>query len=978
MARRQSSGDTTTRISIPNILSVSRQATNKRQPQDAENIDNALVTLERNVEKRSGFTVVPQNTIANLLNTGWDFTNEDCHLSLHELESISNNDLWFYWYNINEETRFLIVVNFDATGKDQQLIYTYQLLTDNSWKNVSMVAQWDPTDPTIQDSTPGNSNNSTVVQAYATANNISYAAAVAAGTVSTTTRAYITYGTDTKTARESLKAVTLSSSLIILNTNVYAGFSSDVNGKLFDLGGIATATDDIRGRKITYFTAAKVTKVFDTGPDNLQNTPDDVFLGYTPDSVNGNYISVDDYLFDKPGLAFLGQRVNDASVIKLPPQKDDWFSNNTNITTGDNKAQLMLAALYDSTHPLKNITGGVGGRGKIMKTLNSFLNLISGYYRFISFSEAEIYGYGNTAFLATQMVVGKAYLIITTGSTDFTAHGAANSNPGTTFVATSVGTGDGTVKDAVVGAGNPYLQKVRTPDEWSYIDPNRMPHKLSLNIVNSSPVFSIKPMDWKPRESGTKNSNPGPSIFKTADGLALKHVRIKSLAVFKDRLWFSADDSVFSSALGKYEQLFIDDPTNIVDSDPIDVRASSNTYAEIVTMSPFENFLFVNTKANVQFQLMAAGGEGTNLSPTNVSISPVTYYSTAAFVDPQTIGSQLYFYDSQRLYLYMGEGKLGLASAVEVSASVTGYLPKNYRAACTAPTHDSILSVDNDNPNNIYLYTVRFSGDRLIQSSFYRFILSQASNIQSLQAYNSYLYAVVKNNNKFFLQRTNLLPDSIETPRLDDVFVVKTKSTGNNPNTVYDIATNTTTFKIPLELPYNTEGSLVVFGTDWSGETPNTVLTGQVTSQANHKEFIVQGNYSESNKTVYFGNKFNLNVTLSPLVVRDQNNQVLEGSMSVRAGTIRHANSGNYSISVSSRTRTPMVSSFFPNYSDIVLTEDSLPLDLVDVNGEFTFKVFGYSDSTVISINSDATTPVNITGIDFKTKFRWKSNTVNT
>jgi hypothetical protein len=979
MARRQAIGDTVTRISIPNTLSVSRQATNKRQQQDAETIDNALVTLERNFEKRSGFTIVPQDTIAGLASTGWDFSSNNVRLDLFELSNLVNNDLWFYWYNINEETKFLICVNFDAVGKDQQLIYTYQLLTNNTWKNVSMAAQWDPTDPEIANATVGNANNSTVVQAYASANNISYAAAVALGTVTRATRAYITFGTGTKTSRESLKAVTLGSSFVILNTNVFAGFSSDINGKLFNLDGTPSNNNDIRGRKVTYFSAAKVIKVFDPGPDNTQNTTDDIFLGYNPDSVNGSYISVDDYLYYKPGLAFLGQLVNDASVIKLPPQKDDWFSNNTNITTGDTKAQQMLAALYDSTHPLKNITGGVGGRGKIVKTLNSFLNLIGGYYRYISFPDSEIYGYGASAFPATNMVVGKAYLIVTPGTTLFTNHGAANNNVGTTFVATSVGTGTGTVKDAVVGAGNPYLQKVRTPDEWSYIDPNRMPHRVTFNISNASPIFSIGPMNWKPRESGTRDSNPGPSIFRTVDGNAIKQVRIRSISVFKDRLWLSADDVVFSSALGEYEQFFINDPTNIVDSDPIDIRASSNTYAEVVSMSPFEDYLFVNTKANIQFQLMTAGGEGTTLSPTNVSISPVTYYSTALFTDPQTIGSQLYFYDNQRLYLYMGKNKLGFSSAIEVSYSVTGYLPKNYKATCSAPSHDSVLTVDNDSPNNIYFYTARFSGERVIQSSFYRFVLSDTSNIQTLQSHNSYLYAVVKNNNKFFLQRTNLLPDAVNVPRLDDVFEFTTRTTNPNPNTVYDATTNTTVFKIPQDLPI-TNNSYIIFGTNWSNEIPNTAAQGtvEIPANQNYKQITVIGNYSENGKTIFIGNSYTMNVTLSPVVVRDQNGSIVEGTLSVRSGVIRHSNSGPYSVSVSSRSRPALVSSFFPNWSDIILNEDSFPLDIVDVNGEFTFKVFGFSDSTIISILSDGFTPVNITNIDFRGKFKQKSNTVNT
>ncbi len=45
---------------------------------------------------------------------------------------------------------------------------------------------------------------------------------------------------------------------------------------------------------------------------------------------------------------------------------------------------------------------------------------------------------------AGNFVVGVEYKIVTTGTTDFTAIGAANSDPGTIFTATGAGTGTGT------------------------------------------------------------------------------------------------------------------------------------------------------------------------------------------------------------------------------------------------------------------------------------------------------------------------------------------------------------------------------------------------------------------------------------------------------------------------------------------------------------------------------------------------------
>jgi hypothetical protein len=53
---------------------------------------------------------------------------------------------------------------------------------------------------------------------------------------------------------------------------------------------------------------------------------------------------------------------------------------------------------------------------------------------------------------AGSFVVGQEYEIVTTGDTDFTLIGAADSNPGTRFVATGVGAGTGTAIEVLVGA----------------------------------------------------------------------------------------------------------------------------------------------------------------------------------------------------------------------------------------------------------------------------------------------------------------------------------------------------------------------------------------------------------------------------------------------------------------------------------------------------------------------------------------------
>lgn len=1035
-------GLVSTKIPVYMTNSVGRQSPNRRQPNEAENIDNALVSLERNFEKRPGFEIVPQKT--TLTSLIWNIDSPAIRLDLVSLAPLSENtsDLFYYWYSINEENSFLVVINYNAGLPTEKLFYIFRVYPSGSWEDLTPENQWDGTDTNIPSSYVVNDSASEQVEAYRIANGIAnYTTALNSGVVNKETRAYITYKSGTKTAKESLKAVSLGSSVVILNKNVKAGFSSDVAGKLFDLNGVVTTTDDIKGRKLTYYTAAKVARVYDTGEDTLVSTADDVLLGWRPASVIGkvgtngagntpnvhvhldttasdkddayngatitvgtetktiidytgadrkaildasspwttvpnvgnnytvtlkgsDYISVDDYGYYLDSKQYLGQRVDDISAIKLPPEIDDWYGNNSKLTTTtDTKARDMLRALYDSDTQYNGI---IDGRGKIYFAVSPYLTSTSGYYRVISWNSGDGLLYYNTSTLA----ISKTQ---TGGLTPIT------------------------------GSGRPYLQKIRTPDEHSYIDPRRMPQKLSVNITGSNITeWKMEPIDWTARSSGDKRNNPGPSIFKTIDRKALRHVPITSIAVFKDRLWFAADDVVFSSQMGEYENLFLDDPSNIVTTDPIDIRISSNNYCEITSMTPFEEYMFINTKANTQFQL--SGASTAEISPSNVAVAPVTYYSTAPILDPQFIGNRLYFFDSQRLFLFTGKNSMGYASAVEVSSQTSGYLPKKYLTAATAPAQDTLLFVDEENPNHIYCYTNKFSGERVIQNSFYRYILPAEDRIETLQCYDNYMYVVSRRKNRlagpsasdnpysFYLYRHLMLSEDPYVPRLDRMFKMKIISSTKQPtnwNADYDPYTAITTYRIPGFADVTDPSRyFVVLFKGWSTTTEDlsnvSIQPLSVTNlkSANGTEYheikVIGTDYARHGYYVYIGLKFKMNVELSTLFVRDENNNIIDGVLNIRSGVFRHYYTGPFDIEVTHRGRTAFTTSYLPTRPEYTQYEDTLPLEIFQKQGEFATKIMGYSDSTKIFITSEYPTPVNITNMEFKGKFKQKYTTIDT
>ena len=1388
-------GLVTTRLPVPTINSVGRNAANKRAPYEAENIDNCFVSLERNLEKRPGFEVVPQFTIPD--KTDWDFTEYDTRVDLYRLSgvglpegedpTIATKDFWYYWHNINEDNRYLIVIDFKARTNDSALYYVFQVLPNGTWKDVTPCGQPGP-----------------------------------ASVVPAETRAYLTFGSDAsdlgtaKTAAESLQAVSVGTNVIILNKNVFAGFTSDADGLLFDLKGQKTTTVDVAGKPVTYFSAPEVVKVIAPGNDNIAFTADDITLGYRPLSavkndvlksvtthtssplvidavlgdqavsqgaayngyrltitggsglggygivneyfgstktartswvgpvpqisgtvsaapyqvdaitgdpipavytayqlqlpsnasavggqynnadlelntggnnwtkvatvtaynsttktiqainwsgtapsigqsyrikwqantkflsynyynftltsapvplnattrkpytllpltygvplasaaeqsvnathisdvnnpkrlvftatghnlrvgqtvyidfvtgafttdgnyviesvpdnntftvitnntasvtsatsvikkaiadyykdykleiqfvgnpgsgkvtkyvpstntaivtnwvgdapLNGNtynialtnctydlsfivyngvetvgittagtagvngsyndvqliydsgttatsypkanivisnnevvscqivsnargsgfsfpafttnptvmkavvagipanfrctvtalhveeetkYIPVEDYVYFQKSLGYLGQKLNDASEIQLPPAIDDWYDNNSNNNSPiDITASEMLKVLYDSKHPFGNYTSADGritnanlvqGRGKVYFCSNPFLSLTSGYYRVISWAEnagsqwAQVPNGTNVPQIVQQKPIVEPEKWV-----------------------------------EIKPVGRPYLQKIRTPDKWSLIDGNRMPQKLSLTIGSASCDWSIGPVRWTPRQSGNNDNNLGPSVFRTTNRAELKQTQIISIAVFKDRLWFAADDVAFSSQIGKYEDLFIEDPANIVATDPIDIRASSNAFAQITHMVPFEDYIFINTKANTQFQL-TAGSRNENdivLTPFNVMLSPATYYSAASFVDPQTIGSQLYFFDRRKLYLFTGKNNLGLNSAVEVSATANDYLPENYGYACVGHAQNTIFVTDADNPNHIYLYTIRFSGERVIQNSFYRYVLDNDSAVYSMQVYDKYLYVIIHKNDRVLIERTLLKDEHPIIPRLDHMFKVRISTQGANPNTTYNPGLHETTYRLPTANYSLNDTFRVVIAPpavqnqeDISGVAFPPLVSIQ--QDGSYMNVVVLGRFDTEGAYVYIGNPYRMEVELSPLFIRDENGNIVDGTLNLRTVVVRHFNTGNYDIEVTHRGRSPIVSSFTAIRPDFTIQEDALPLEAWAQNGEFVGKVFGFSESTKIKIVSDYITPVNISAIEFKGKFKQKYSAIN-
>jgi len=955
-----------TRIPIHTLSSgVGRQAPSKRLPTEAHNIDNAFVTLERSISKRAGSSI-----IAELDNTSQD-------LGITNLEG---KDLWFFWFDLSEESRYLIIIDYNASSDSQQLMWVF-LVTKVGWKDVS----------------PNNQG------------------------ISNDLRAYLTYKPEGGgvNARKSLRGIAIGQSVLLLNRNVKAGFSSADSGLAMN----DTSSDNyevVTGGS-GYDSSSVYLSESASGDGFICNFSVDtgVVTGITNIVEPGNGYKLNEVLtFEEEGggsgasirlLNTINHTYNlDGSIsttqdIKGRPisyytsveqdprvEATEW-SKYTDYLTGDFVVATLTAqedidaygrrpiykAVVDVTgaeaaaHP-KNAGSGVWEyvrKGKFilvedwvypdverLKDGQSMTNFSDIKFPPISTDVTANNGFVRTGTDRTEETLKTLYPdkgdSAGRGKTYFVSGPYLSTLPGY-YRIISKSPDDG-------GTGRPYTQRVRTPDAHSYIDPKRMPVLLSLVGTNS---FQLEEVEWDSRTSGTLDTNPGPSVFTDKKG-KLRHIEINAMSFYRGRLFLSAADTLFSSRIGNIDNLWLNDPSNITASDPLDLQASTNKYSRINAMIPFSDYLFINTDSDTQFELM---GSENQITPFTAELAPTAFYSTAPLVEPVLMGSQIYFFAPRRMYLYFSAGTANLNTAVEVSAHCPDYLPLDYSAVGVAASRDTIMFVDSDNKNHIYFYTNRFSGDRVIQNAFSRWILNDTSEVLSLTFFDDSLYTVLLDENEsgiksLFLEKTSMTDEDYTEPRIDHKYLL----TINSSNASYSPTTDSTSFTLPY---LDSDIDEVILQSGWGEEDYLRKTINSVTEEISTTVVTISGNYTTETNTIYFGRSFNMNIELSPLYYRDDDNNVVNGVLNLRTMSTRHFNSGNYNVSINRRSRSPLSNTFNPNQIGATgLTLGSS--QLYEEHGEFTSKVYGYASEVQIFITSNFPTPCNITNIELRGTFK--------
>jgi len=922
---------------------VGRQAPSKRLPTEAQTLENVFCTLEKSIERRSGTDIV------------LDVANNPVDLGVY------SGNTWHQWFAISSKDRFLICL--DKTGEiDSEFLKIYKLRESGALEKVDSM-------------------------------NI---------TIETDCYYYLTYMGET--SDNNLKPVAIGTSLLILNTEVKAGFTSDgIENNLYNLDGTLGDILDDTGREVVYQTAAPVDRrgeatiwsnysfyipgdqVIDKGDDH----PDEVkykgiwqvseqldgqalqpndgsnslhpYFAYRNDTDRGTIENIEDDIA-LPADTAVGDTYY---IVEGGTPSAGWGTfRNEDAITGD-PLDTVLTTL-PGTIQIRCVTADGSDSIWRVNKWQRVRDSLTNEPRYTEHIPVKDYVYpdADTLYLG-QAVTDVSKLRLPPDSSDTIDFN--NAEPMLRKLYPNVGDADGRGKvyyfTSTYGSmtpgyyrvkstdTQPYLHNIRTPDSMSIIDNKRMPMQLDYN--SDTGTWMLRKVGWDPRQSGTEASNPGPSPFRDGDDKAVQ-VALTSIAFYRDRLFLAAGDKLFSSRLGNWDNFWIKDPGTIVATDPIDLSVSSNKYSPIHSMVPFNDYLFLNSAGDTQFELI---GSENQITPFTAEIAPTTFYSTIAEIDPQLMGNQIYFFAKERLYIYFGQSQTNINQAVDVSTHCPGYLPNNPLAITTSPSHNSIYFVDGDVDNEIFTYTNRFSGDQVVQNAFFKHVLNPNIHVQHLQVFENLLYLIIKQDGADNTQMITMELDSTNIDYSKPVLDLSVRV--GNGEWLPD--SGITMYTIGGVFPNIDQGIVV------GGIQAGIILDVESTVNEDLTTTIsIRGNTVGNNIVV--GTSFKSIVQLSEQFVRDDKNNVLNGVLNLRSISLRHSHSGNYDLKLSRRGRLETIFNFVPFY--VGTTGDTpFPFENIEQDGEFLVRAFGLSSELDIKIESEYPVTFNITNIESRAKF---------
>lgn len=407
------------------------------------------------------------------------------------------------------------------------------------------------------------------------------------------------------------------------------------------------------------------------------------------------------------------------------------------------------------------------------------------------------------------------------------------------------------------------------PDITYKLNTSTMPHAL---VRQADGTFTFDVIDWAERGCGDEDSAPWPSFVDR---------KINGVFFYRNRLSFLAEENVIMSETGEFFNFFVTTVTTMIDSDLIDVAASSIKNSTLYHAAVFSGGLLLFSD-QTQYTLE----HDTVLSNSTVSISPVTEFEASIDVAPVSAGKTVFFgtkrgeYGGIREYMCINDNT-EQNDALDVTSHVPHYVGGSITNFACSTNEDLLLVLSAKDKTSIWTYKYFWNGTEKIQSSWGRW--QMGGDVLGIVFIETDIYILIQYPEGVYLEILHVEPDYKDEDE-DFEYCLDRKTTESFFDTItYDIQTKQSTLTSSLVIP---DDCVIVTRGKETGGRPYTI-----TEQLDNT-ITVRGDIRDV--SFYMGVPYSSLYGFSTFALRDseKGSAITTGRLQLRNLTLTCSNTG--------------------------------------------------------------------------------------
>ena len=485
-------------------------------------------------------------------------------------------------------------------------------------------------------------------------------------------------------------------------------------------------------------------------------------------------------------------------------------------------------------------------------------------------------------------------------------------------------------------------------------------------ITIGDDTFTYQFPEWGERTAGDETTAPTPTFV----GYPLRdHV------LFRSRYVVVGGEAIVASRVDDIFDFFSKTALQVLETDPIDIKAASETSIPLNWILPVDESLLVFS-AKSQFRLQAADADV--LTPRTAIVLRLSNIDMNPDLRPKIAGpnavfaTEEYGFTGFREYQFIDTQSrrigLNLGGSQNITLNVPKYLDGNAPMWDVGESLDYFVARSGGDEKKLfvykYLWQVTTGSVIKQQASWSEWIFD--GDIQWCRFFDNKLWMVMTYPDGTFISTIDAeeltettapevyLDRQLMFPECNEDF-----QASNNITASYSELTKRTTFK----LPFINRGTLDAVVRLDSPNTPGLIL-GTIDTETDTLVTTVQGDFTEYK--IMFGCRyeFSYEFTNAYVPVRDQSKQriigELDGRLQVSTWTINHFNTGRYEVTVKRKSRKrdtqyTFVARALNTFNNKLDTETSI-LE----TGTFRVPIYSRNTECNITVKSDSWLPVTL------------------